>query len=499
MDNLRDLLVKRPFARIEPSAKPLPKINSLDYRAPYNTRSSYEWVPQIEFLREYDPSGHKINSDAYYPDHITYDEVKKQYYTQKVWRASFPFQRIIHAQQLVHLCGNDIHIELTGLHNTTADRDLLLTLRKKWLDRDVETAFYQLAAATKKTGDAALVFYFKDRQIRWRTLAFDKGDTLYPHYDDNGDLSIFARQYNAYDIKGKIVTTFVEVWDERNMTVYRRSERGVAGAINRLKDYFGIDGYEVAVPPTPHGFNEVPIVYVRDDGGACWSAVQNAIDKYELAISHLCQNNMAYAFPIMVLKGESVDIKADIYGAVKYIDTSTDGSAQYLEPQGNVEAFKLQLETLLKQIFLGSFAVMPPEVRSGDLPGVAIKLIYAPSIDKAMNDAKQFQGAILKLLRLFKHGVGVEIAAVTRMAALDTYAWIEPYVHQNMSELVNNLVSLVNSGLLSQDTATGIHGYGENNEVDKIITEQKMANAADLLEELGNDEDGPQGNSETVA
>lgn len=31
---------------------------------------------------------------------------------------------------------------------------------------------------------------------------------------------------------------------------------------------------------------------------------------------------------------------------------------------------------------MGSFVVMPPEVKSGDLPGVAIKLIYSPSLEK---------------------------------------------------------------------------------------------------------------------
>lgn len=484
----RDLLTKKPFARILPDANPLSVINSLDYRSPQNRRARYEWVPQIEFLREYDPAGHKINSNAYYPDHLTYDETKKQYYTQKVWRASFPFQRIIHAQQLVHLCGNDIHLELTGIHNTPADRELLLSLRKGWLDHDIETAFYNLAASTKKVADAALVFYFVNNRLQWRTLSFDRGDILFPHYNEFGELSLFARQYNAFDAKGEVVTTFVEVWDNHNFTLYRRAEGGFAGAINRLKDYFGLDGYEQVSAPTPHGFDQIPIVYIRDDDGACWSAVQNAIDKYELAISHLCQNNMAYAFPIMVLKGSEVNIKADIYGAVKYIDTGTDGVAQYLEPQGNVEAFKLQLETLLRQIFLGSFAVMPPEVRSGDLPGVAIKLIYAPSIDKAMNDAKQYQAAIMKLVSLVKYGIGMELRNVSRMTAIDTYAWIEPYVHQNMSELVNNLVALVNSGLLSQDTATGIHGYGENNEVDKIINEQKLQNAADALDEIANEE-----------
>ena len=58
-----------------------------------------------------------------------------------------------------------------------------------------------------------------------------------------------------------------------------------------------------------------PDVYKRQ---ACWSFSQDNIDKYELAISHLCQNNMAYAFPIMLLKGEDVEIQGDMYGCLLY-------------------------------------------------------------------------------------------------------------------------------------------------------------------------------------
>lgn len=109
---------------------------------------------------------------------------------------------------------------------------------------------------------------------------------------------------------------------------------------------------------------------------------QDNIDKYELAISHLCQNNMAYAFPIMLLKGEDVEIQGDMYGAVKAITMGKDDDAGFMNRPEASQSFELQINTLLKMIFMGSFVVMPPEVKSGDLPGVAIKLIYSPSLEK---------------------------------------------------------------------------------------------------------------------
>ena len=93
---------------------------------------------------------------------------------------------------------------------------------------------------------------------------------------------------------------------------------------------------------------------------------------------------MAYAFQIMLLKGEDVEIQGDMYGAVKAITMGKDDDAGFMNRPEASQSFELQINTLLKMIFMGSFVVMPPEVKSGDLPGVAIKLIYSPSLEMRM-------------------------------------------------------------------------------------------------------------------
>lgn len=479
------ILTKKPFTSIMPGSPFDKKITSNpEPMLPSQKAAAYIVNEQVEFLRQYDIKGHIINSAQYYPDRVKYNEETDEYYKEYIFRAAFPFQKMILIQQLVHLCGNDIHHELTGAHNTEAENNLFLSLRKGMLDKNFELAFYQLARASKKTGDGAICFYVSNGVMRWKAMAYDCGDTLFPHYGDDGELESFARMYDTYDAKGDNVTTFVEVWDKEFMTRYRRDNKGFVGMVNDIKEYLGMEDFTIDMKPTPHGFNEVPIVYHRDDDGPCWSGSQDAIDKYELAISNLCQNNMAYAFPIMVLSGDEISIKADMYGAVKAIDAGVNGKASYLEPQGNVEAFKLQLEVLLKMIFQGSFAVLPPEVRSGDMPGVSIKLIYSPSIDRAIVDAKDYDADLDKMMRLFKWAYGIEIGKARELSALGTYSWIEPYVHQNMTELVQNLVQLTNAGLLSRRTGCQLHGFGANNEEDIIITEYKQQQAADLLNDL---------------
>lgn len=489
----KNILTKKPFFQLAPELVKPQYMRSLDPKLPRQQRNRYVQLTQDQFLRWYDPAAHDINSTLYYPDIVRYDEEKDRYYKEYRFRASFPFQRIICIQQLVHLCGNDLHHELTGNHNTKQEIEAFMRMKTGWLDKNMEIAFYQLARGVKKLADAAIVCYIYNGKFYWKPLAYDFGDTLFPHYGEDGQLETFARMYDSYDAKGEQNITYVEVWDKQNLTRYKRDRKGFSGMVNDLKEYFGLDGFSVDMQPTPHGFNEVPIVYHRDDDGPCYIGSQSAIDKYELAVSHLCQNNMAYAFPIMVLSGDSIDIKADMYGAVKAIDAGVNGKAEYLEPSGNSQSFQLQLETLLKMIFQGSFAVLPPEVRSGDMPGVSIKLIYSPSIDKAIVDCKEYDLSIDKLVRLFKWGYGIEIGAPRELANLGTYTWAEPYVHQNMTELVNQLVQLTNAGLLSRSTGCTLTGLGANNEEDKIIMEYKQQQAADLLYDLkseGNDTTG---------
>lgn len=480
---IKELLTKRPFVRVTPldyNAEPV--LTNAFTDIPASESATFEVVTQSTFVREFYPSGHKINSPVYYPDKIKYDEKTKRYFEQKVVRVTAPFQFIITVQQLIHLCGNDIHFELTGEKKNEEKDDLLRRFQKGWLDKNMEIVFYDFAKSVKVTGDAACVFYMRSGKVCVKNLSFLNGDRLYPHFDSvTGELTVFARQYDAYDENGDAVVSWVEVWDSEYMYRYRKNVTGAQSVVNKVKEFFGIDGYSLAEKPVPHNFKRCPVVYYRDDNGPCWTFSQDNIDKYELSLSHLCQNNMAYAFPIMVLKGDNVDIQGDIYGDVKAITMDPEGDASYLQTPHASESFKLQLETLLKLIFMGSFIVSPPEVRSGDMPGVAIKLIYSPSLEKAIIDAKNFDKPLDEIVALFKYGYSIESGS--KLNGLDIFAWIEPYVHQNTAELIANLVSAVQTGILSVETASELTTLGKNDEISRIKSEKLLEEQAERLAE----------------
>jgi hypothetical protein len=113
---ITEILSKKPFARVTPEGYLQGKITSDLRNASFsknNDKLVWQIISQADFIREFYPSGHKINSEIFYPNKLKYDEKTERFFEEKVFRASFPFQMIITIQQLVHLCGNDIHHELT--------------------------------------------------------------------------------------------------------------------------------------------------------------------------------------------------------------------------------------------------------------------------------------------------------------------------------------------------------------------------------------------------
>lgn len=482
MAMINDILTKRAFVRPMPQFAQTTTFTRKPGRAkvPKDT-TLWQTVSQGQFIREYYTSGHLINDPTYYPDRIKYDEEKKQFFTEKVVRCAFPLQMIITSQHLVHISGNDVRHELTDSDNNKEKQELFLQWQKGWLDENIETRLYYFYKSAYIVGEAALLFYLKDNKMYTKNLSFLNGDTLYPHYDSiTGKLDAFARKFSDYDEENNEYVQWLEVWDEKYLRRYRRDVQGFRGAITKVKELFGLDGW-VLVDEDLHGFEHVPVTYHRREEGACWSFVQDAIDKYELAVSYLCQNNMAYAFPIMVLQGDNVEVQGDIYGQVKAITADKESSIKYLERSDNTAAFELQLNTLLRQIFLGAFAVMPPEVRSGDLPGVAIKLIYSPSLDRAMIDAKEFDHVIDDTNDLFTYAYGIQTEKSTQFKSLNILSYIVPYIHQNTAELINNLVQAKSAGILSAETASEQTTYGKNCEFAKITAEAKQEQEADLL------------------
>ena len=496
--NVRNIKTRRPWRIIRPTG-------FLTHGGVFSSENeplmpddniSFLSMTQPDMLRMYYPSGHVINDPTVYPD--IYREVEepildadgndtgktvKRIYKECVPRYAFAYQQIITLKQVIHATGNDIQFELNTAKPTAAQKDDYNDFRRGWVGKDSEIAFYDCVLSEKITADCACVGYMENGEFGWRTFSFKTGSTLYPHFDQKGKLELFGRSFYDYDDNGNVVVEWMEVWDKSHYHLLKKNGENYQTIKDKIIQLLGLEGYSV-VKKQLHGFPFVPVAYKRNDDGPCWMASQDSIDGYEMSFSQMAQNNQAFGVPTWVFQGEgeNYDMQHDLNGTIRTISMGPEDKVSTLQAQSASDSYQKQLDTLYKRIYEQSFTVIPPEVHSGDLPGVAVKMLYSPALEKAMADAADWQPFLNDMVRIFSFGYGIEREKTIVFSTLPIKYWIKPYVHINESAVMADLALGVNAGFISKQTASErAPEYPSVGEWERILKEQKEEQQADLL------------------
>lgn len=496
MDNkytLKEILMTSAFRRITNTSAaprdlydtggPAPDLSGFD--------AKYVWVPQSEFLRELYPQGHRILDPSYYKN--DWIQVKedlpdgrsvKHWVEREVARCVVPFQYVIKTQQLIHVTGNDITLVNSDASPGVREKDWLVKYKQIWRNRNMDVAFFNAVDSEKCTGNAAVAFYFTKpkggMRINAKVYSYLDGyticDTIYSDVD--GEPAIQAIKYQSFDTETMRTVDWIDVWDRQRAYRYRRDG---TSAKRRKDDVFKgyNDGYTL-VRVVDHGYyNRVPVAVKRSRIGACWTPVQPLIEDYEMQASNLCQAARVLPHAVFFVKGGEGRVETTADGRPTVIATpDPQADARFLTPTDTSGASDTALKLLEDKIFLGSFIVKPPEVKSGDLPGIAIKLIYAPSLDKAMADAKEWDPFVDELVDLFAYGAALEVGD-SSLAEIGITGFIEPYIHQNVAEVIQNLVNSKQGGILSTETGTAKNPYSESDEYNRVQAELKAQQEAE--------------------
>jgi hypothetical protein len=89
------------------------------------------------------------------------------------------------------------------------------------------------------------------------------------------------------------------------------------------------------------------------------------------------------------------------------------------------------------------------------------------------------------MVEIFRYGYGVETESTLDFASLKMNVWIEPYVPQNVAELMQNLALGVQNKFVSKRTASMRAGvYTTNDEIERIKTEMEEEQQQDVLANL---------------
>ena len=487
---LRALLTKKPFTRVLPdsnSGRREIRGDIPETAIPQDRLHRYI-VTQEDFLRELDPAGHLINDKSVYPDVWQKNDEDGMWYIQEIPRYAFSFQQIILIKHLTHLCGNDVQFELSDKKATDKAIRTYTEHRNGWANKNMEIAWYQLVKSVKATGDGAFVGYMDNGKFGWKVLSFLNGDKLYPHYDlRTGRLTTLARTYSNYAEDGTVTKKYIDVWDDEYY--YRLVQDGEPTTTTEkvkkiIAKMFSADGYKVEYQEK-HGFDSVPVAYMRDDNGPCWTFSQETIEHYEHAFSNLAHSNHDFGLPIMYVKGEGSEeaTTGDMSYASKIMILPSDGEIGFLNRQDASNAYKGELDKLEEAIYKQSFAVKTPELKSGDTPGVALKIMYSDAFEKALSDSHEYDGCLDKVISIFNWGYGIESENRLEFMNTDIRHYIEPYIHLNTTELTQNLNTAVLGGFLSRQTASEKLPYSTPQEWERIQQEKHDTDMHQLLVE----------------
>lgn len=463
---------KDPFKRILPYTQPPTFISGNAKSEVSLPENQWMVIPQEAFLSELHPSGHDINYKA---PKVLKDKDGNVKDSQDVSKIAVAMQEVISIKQRIHLASNPTKFTLTEKDRTQDSEDLFVVLKQAWADKNMDVYKSKVIESWLDTADGALYVYLDSGKVGCREFSFKNGDVLLPHYDYFGNLSTFGRMYGGVDDAGRNVE-MLDVFDKTNITTFQK------------KRFMGMEiteKWRVVQNPKPHGFKEIPIVYKRSDD-VCWGSVQPLIDKLEESLSNLSENNRYYANSILFISGDVTKMPSRD-GAGKVLQGKGDAKASFLATPESSASQTSEIDLLLSQIFLGSFtvSVSPDSVKSsGDLPGITVKLLFSPAIERALASAKEWDDSIDKLARLFKWGYGMEIGKQTQMSALKVRAELDIWMPQNQAEIADILNQGIYSKAISRQTANETFPYavnGEKERVDKEIQEDKDAEMASSL------------------
>jgi SPP1 family phage portal protein len=217
-----------------------------------------------------------------------------------------------------------------------------------------------------------------------------------------------------------------------------------------------------------------------------WADVEAKIERLEEVDSDTADENQTSAFPILVATGEIVAATGG--GASNTRKTfqmeGDKADLKYVEAEGGTESANNERKNLRTDIFIETAT---PDLKfeeiNGDLPGVTVEMMLLPSTNKARRKHKGSIGIFhQRNFNFLKSAMSVINVDVKPSLGLVMKPKFKIELPRNLTEEYGNIVSLVNAGLMSKETAIAKLAFTDDPaaEYDKIKAEAQEAQAKAL-------------------
>ncbi|KAA6299994.1 MAG: hypothetical protein EZS26_003863, partial [Candidatus Ordinivivax streblomastigis] len=251
-------------------------------------------------------------------------------------------------------------------------------------------------------------------KLRCAVFSPEQGDTLYPYFDETGDMIAFSREFRHY----------FETYTDTEHWLWVQ----------------GANGYEVADGyPKPLSIGKIPVVYGHQDQLETQD-VDSLIDRLETLLSNFADTNDYHAAPKIFVTGQINGwSKKGESGAV--IEGEEGATMQYVSWQSAPEAVKLEIETLLRMIYT---ITQTPDISFdsikglGAISGIALKLLFMDAHLKVQDKREIFDEYLQRRVNVIKAYIGKFNTALEKECeALEIEPEITPYLLTNEMDKIN--------------------------------------------------------------
>lgn len=433
---------------------------------------------------ELDPLKHKIYDPIIRPDKTVVVNNKEK--TEKVARIGLSLQKEIVKKSVSFLFGTEPKINSTAETETQknavkAIEKIMATNKGYSLNRKAgrsllsfrEVAEYWFPVEEEEQFDS---YGFTTRfKVKHMLFSPERGDKLFPVFDETGDLVIFSRSYSRKH-GTETIDYFESYTKEAKVVFWKGTATGVPA------DWAVKDVKKIAI-------GKMPIVYGYKSAVE-WEDVQPIIERLEKLLSNFADTNDYHASPKIFVTGKILGF-AQKGEAGGIIEGDKGTTAEYLSWSHAPESVRLEIETLLGLIFdlTNTPRISFENVKGiGAISGVALKLLFMDAHLKVKDHEEVFGEYLQRRLNVLKAYIGTLSPTWKKdVDAMEVSAEIVPYIMEDTKSDVELLMSANgNKAIISRKTAIQRSGLVENveEEIKQIEKEEATTRVNSIFDPM---------------
>lgn len=326
---------------------------------------------------------------------ITTDGEAVNFRTERVARVALAIQKLIINRAVSFCFGNPPEYNSTPTNDN--EQGIVKALNRILYDVKSNSLNRKIARAIFGFKECAEYWYIVDKphskygfnakhKVRCAIFSPEFGDTLYPYFDETGDMVAFSRSFSR-----KAVDYFETFTDKEHWLWVN-----------------GANGYDVAPGyPRPIAIGKIPVVYGHQPKFET-EDVDKLIDRLETLLSNFADTNDYHASPKIFVTGQINGwSKKGESGSV--IEGEDGATMQYVSWQSAPEAVKLEIETLLKMIYT---ITQTPDISFdsvkglGAISGIALKLLFMDAHLKVQDKKEIFDDYLQRRVNILLAYIG---------------------------------------------------------------------------------------------